>query len=176
MGQVPPESGSGGGGPAAKHWLVPDAPRCSCTTTSSSATSGFSHRPLPNSADWRQRTPSTSLELDLDAAEAVVADRTTASRRCRGSRPWRVTSPSSSTRRFNADQVRQTIRQAASATLVRVREFDRYQGKGIPEGKVSLSLRLTFRSPDRTLTDAEVQNAMDGVLAALRDRHGAVQR
>ena len=59
---------------------------------------------------------------------------------------------------------------------MRVREFDRYQGKGMPDGKVSLSLRLTFRSPDRTLTDAEVQAAMDDVLAALKERHGAVQR
>jgi phenylalanyl-tRNA synthetase beta chain len=59
---------------------------------------------------------------------------------------------------------------------VRVREFDRYQGKGVPEGKVSLSLRLTFRSSDRTLTDSDVQSAMDDVLAALKERHGAVQR
>ncbi len=73
-------------------------------------------------------------------------------------------------------QVRQTIREAAPPTLVRVREFDRYQGKGVPEGKVSLSLRLTFRSPDRTLTDAEVQSAMDAVLAALNTEHNAVQR
>ena len=72
--------------------------------------------------------------------------------------------------------VRETIRHAAPATLARVREFDRYQGKGVPEGKVSLSLRLTFRSPDRTLTDAEVQKAMDDVLAALTSRHQAVQR
>jgi len=75
-----------------------------------------------------------------------------------------------------AEDVRQTIRQAAPPTLIRVREFDRYQGKGIPEGKVSLSLRLTFRSPDRTLTDAEVQKAMDDVLTALRGRYDAVQR
>ena len=59
---------------------------------------------------------------------------------------------------------------------MRVREFDRYQGKGVPDGKVSLSLRLTFRSSDRTLTDAEVQTAMDAVLAALKQRHAAVQR
>ena len=75
-----------------------------------------------------------------------------------------------------ASVVRETVRQAAPATLVRVREFDRYQGKGVPEGKVSLSLRLTFRSPDRTLTDTEVQSAMDAVLAALKERHSAVQR
>jgi phenylalanyl-tRNA synthetase beta chain len=59
---------------------------------------------------------------------------------------------------------------------VSVREFDRYQGKGVPEGRVSLSLRLTFRSPERTLTDAEVQKAMDAVMSALITTHQAVQR
>jgi phenylalanyl-tRNA synthetase beta chain len=75
-----------------------------------------------------------------------------------------------------AAQVRRTVGEAAPPTLVRVREFDRYQGKGVPDGRVSLSLRLTFRSPDRTLTDAEVQSAMDAVLAALKTQHNAVQR
>ena len=46
----------------------------------------------------------------------------------------------------------------------------------MPEDKVSLSLRLVFRSPDRTLTDAEVQGAMDAVIAALEKKHEAVQR
>jgi phenylalanyl-tRNA synthetase beta chain len=75
-----------------------------------------------------------------------------------------------------AGTVRQTIQEHAPHILVRVAEFDRYQGKGIPEGQVSLSLRLTFRAPDRTLTDDEVQRAMDAVLAALKERHSAVQR
>jgi len=75
-----------------------------------------------------------------------------------------------------ADAVRATIREAAPRTLVQIREFDRYQGKGVPEGQVSLSLRLTFRASDRTLTDAEVQSAMDAILAALKDRHAAQQR
>jgi phenylalanyl-tRNA synthetase beta chain len=75
-----------------------------------------------------------------------------------------------------AADVRRTIRDAAPATLVHVREFDRYQGKGVPDDKVSLSLRLTFRSSDRTLTDADVRAAMDRVLAALKEKHAAVQR
>jgi phenylalanyl-tRNA synthetase beta chain len=78
--------------------------------------------------------------------------------------------------RVTADAIRQTIRDAAPSTLVRVSEFDRYQGKGIPEGSVSLSLHLTFRSSDRTLTDIEVQAAMDQIIAALKDTHEAVQR
>ena len=75
-----------------------------------------------------------------------------------------------------AAAVRATVREAAPGTLVRVREFDRYQGKGVPGGQVSLSLRLTFRSSDRTLTDSEVQSATDLVVGALKERHGAVQR
>ena len=78
--------------------------------------------------------------------------------------------------RIEAGSVRATIASAAGEILEDVREFDRYQGKGIPDEKCSLSLRLTFRSLSRTLTDAEVQSAMDRVLAALKERHGAIQR
>jgi len=78
--------------------------------------------------------------------------------------------------RLPAAEVRGTIRSIAPATLVSVREFDRYQGAGVPEGHVSLSLRLTFRDRDRTLTDGDVQRAVDAVVAALTARHGAALR
>lgn len=75
-----------------------------------------------------------------------------------------------------AAAVRGTIRSAAPPTLASIVEFDRYQGKGVPEGRVSLSLRLTFRSPDRTLTDDEAQDAMERIVEALRAQHGAERR
>jgi len=78
-----------------------------------------------------------------------------------------------------AEIIRGTIQTAArdvAAPLVATAFFDRYQGKGIPDGSVSLSLRLTFQAPDRTLTDAEVQRSFDAILAALVSTHGAVQR
>jgi phenylalanyl-tRNA synthetase beta chain len=77
---------------------------------------------------------------------------------------------------LSAASVRDTIRAAGPPTLVDVHEFDRYQGKGIPDAKVSLSLRLTFQATDRTLTDAEVHAAMDGIVAALGKELGARQR
>jgi len=46
----------------------------------------------------------------------------------------------------------------------------------VPEGRISLSLRLTFRSPERTLTDAEVDEAMDKIVSALASAHGAERR
>jgi phenylalanyl-tRNA synthetase beta chain len=78
-----------------------------------------------------------------------------------------------------AEIIRGTIQTAArdlAAPLVATTIFDRYQGKGVPEGSVSLSLRLTFQAADRTLTDAEVQRSFDTILAALVTTHGAVQR
>ncbi|HYE88816.1 MAG TPA: phenylalanine--tRNA ligase subunit beta [Vicinamibacterales bacterium] len=78
---------------------------------------------------------------------------------------------------LSAEKVRDTIRSASPSALLRdVREFDRYQGKGIPERKVSLSYRLTFQSPDRTLTDEEVSAAMQAIVAALTRELQAVQR
>ena len=75
-----------------------------------------------------------------------------------------------------AGVVRGTIRSAAPDTLVSIVEFDRYHGKGVPDGRISLSLRLTFRSPERTLTDAEVEAAMAAVVAALEAGHDAQRR
>jgi len=75
-----------------------------------------------------------------------------------------------------AEIIRGTIQAAgAASTLASVGFFDRYQGKGVPDGKVSLSLRLTFQA-DRTLTDAEVQAQFDAIVAALIRAHGAMQR
>ena len=75
--------------------------------------------------------------------------------------------------------IRGTIQAAGRTTtapLVAAGFFDRYQGKGVPEGKVSVSVRLTFQASDRTLTDAEVQQSFDAIVSALAREHGAVQR
>ena len=75
-----------------------------------------------------------------------------------------------------AAAVRGTIRAAAPPTLASIAEFDRYHGKGVPEGRVSLSLRLTFRDPERTLTDDEAQEATERIVTALNRAHGAERR
>ena len=69
-----------------------------------------------------------------------------------------------------------TIREAAGALLEDVFPFDLYEGKGIPEGTRSVAFRLRFRAPERTLTDAEVDGAVAGVLRALEERHGIRRR
>jgi phenylalanyl-tRNA synthetase beta chain len=78
--------------------------------------------------------------------------------------------------RLSAETVRGTIRAAAPDTLISLVEFDRYQGRGIPDGKASLAIRLTFQSVERTLTDTEVQDAVTSIVRTLADSLGAVQR
>jgi phenylalanyl-tRNA synthetase beta chain len=78
-----------------------------------------------------------------------------------------------------AEIIRGTIQAAGRdlpAPLASVGFFDRYQGKGVPDGSVSVSVRLTFQAGDRTLTDAEVQQSVETILAALVREHAAVQR
>ena len=81
-----------------------------------------------------------------------------------------------------AEIIHGTIQSAAGGDggdvvrLIGISVFDRYHGKGVPEGSVSLSIRLTFQSDDRTLTDAEVQERFETILAALAREHGAIQR
>ena len=75
-----------------------------------------------------------------------------------------------------AAEVRDTIRAAGGPYLVDIQEVDRYQGKGVASGAVSLSIRLTFRAPDRTLTDPEVQAATDELVRALAATHQAALR
>ena len=75
-----------------------------------------------------------------------------------------------------AATVRGTIRSAAPEALRQVCEFDRYAGEGVPQGRVSLAFRLTFRAPDRTLTDTEVEQAMRVIVARLTAEHDAQLR
>ena len=140
---------------------------------------GVLGRIAPPFADAREAPKHDAIfaaELSLDAAAAVVAShsgRITPLPR----HPFVVRDLSIIVdAALPAEIIRGTIHAAgARSALTSVGVFDRYQGKGVPEGKVSLSLRLTFQA-DRTLTDAEVQSQFDAIVAALVREHAAVQR
>ncbi|HEX8695045.1 MAG TPA: phenylalanine--tRNA ligase subunit beta [Longimicrobium sp.] len=76
----------------------------------------------------------------------------------------------------SAAELEATIREAAGPLLEGVLPFDLYEGKGLEEGVRSLAWRLRFRAPERTLTDREVDAAVDRVLQALEERHGVRRR
>jgi phenylalanyl-tRNA synthetase beta chain len=70
--------------------------------------------------------------------------------------------------RASADEVEGRIRTAAGPLLVAVTVVSKYDRPPVPEGKVSLTLGLRYRHPERTLTGEEVQASVDGVIRDLR--------
>lgn len=75
----------------------------------------------------------------------------------------------------NADIV-EVIRSAAGAILKEARLVDSYKGKQIPEDKISLTYRLEYRDPARTLEDKDVAEAHAAVLKDLDGKLGAKLR
>lgn len=51
--------------------------------------------------------------------------------------------------------------------------FDLYKGKGVPEGKKSLAVRVRYRSTEKTLSDEEIQAAHGKIVKALQKEIGA---
>ena len=68
-----------------------------------------------------------------------------------------------------AGEVEAVIRRSAGELLERLDLFDEFRGAGIPEGFRSIAWRLTFRHPDRTLRDKEVEGRRDKLLRILEN-------
>ena len=68
------------------------------------------------------------------------------------------------------------IASAAGEALKEVLVFDVYQGQGIDETKKSVALGLTWQHPSHTLSDEEVNNSVETIVAALSEQLGAVVR
>jgi len=72
-----------------------------------------------------------------------------------------------------AGAVLAVIKESAGDLLEQVRAFDEYRGTQVAEGHKSVAFTLTFRSPERTLTDAEVDKVMSEIRLGLEKRHRA---
>lgn len=75
-----------------------------------------------------------------------------------------------------AAEVASTIRDAAGPLLEALEVFDLYTGKGVEANVRSIAYRLVFRHPERTLKDAEVDEAVDRILDRLKDGYGVERR
>jgi phenylalanyl-tRNA synthetase beta chain len=75
-----------------------------------------------------------------------------------------------------AARVAGVLRQAGAPLLERVDVESDYRGAELPAGVRSVAFRLTFRAPDRTLRDAEVDQTEARLLAALAEELGVRRR
>jgi len=75
-----------------------------------------------------------------------------------------------------AEDVVRAAKAAERALIESISVFDLYEGKGIPEGKKSLAITLRLQPKDKTLTDAEIEQIAQKIVAAVAKATGASLR
>jgi phenylalanyl-tRNA synthetase beta chain len=79
-------------------------------------------------------------------------------------------------RDFASQQVINWIKNLGEALIENVEVFDQYFGAPIPEGKKSLAYKVSYRAPDRTLTDLEVNALHQSLVERIGKTFGAEMR
>jgi phenylalanyl-tRNA synthetase beta chain len=74
-----------------------------------------------------------------------------------------------------AAEVRAAVLEGGGELLRSAEVFDLYRGEQVGEGRKSLALRLSFRAPDRTLTDEEVAERRRSIEAAVEKLGGSLR-
>ena len=72
-----------------------------------------------------------------------------------------------------AQDMLKTIKSSSGKLLQDAKVFDIYEGKGIPENRKSIAFSITLGAQDRTLTDEEINGAMEKIIKGLESKNGA---
>ncbi len=134
---------------------------------------GIARRLTLDAPVWAK--PAFGLELNLEAIEESPPRRRTyrpIPATPRAQVDLALVAPTTVT----AAQIEAVIRKEAGDLLETLTLFDEFVGQGIPEGSRSLAWALTFRHPDRTLKDKEVQGRTERIVQALQGELGVRQR
>ena len=73
-------------------------------------------------------------------------------------------------------EIENVIKKKGGKLLEAINLFDVYQGSQIEKGFKSVSYSITFRAPDRTLVDDDVNTVMKKILSTLESELGAILR
>lgn len=71
---------------------------------------------------------------------------------------------------ISSGEVMSLVQGAAGSLMTKLDLFDVYEGTGLPEGKKSLAIGLTFQDQSRTLDESEVAGAVEKVLETLKSK------
>jgi len=78
--------------------------------------------------------------------------------------------------RILAGEIEKSIRELDLDSLEEISPFDQYVGKQVPPGKKSLAFSIRYRSPERTLTEKEVESSQKRLVQHLKAKFGAQLR
>ena len=158
-------------------WTTPrSAPveRPPCASRGRTSASWARSTPTPSRASTSTEAPWSSLSWTWRRCSMPCPRRAGASAPCPGTRTPPATWPWWCRLETPAAQVQAVLER--HPLVARVTLFDVYVGPQVAAGKRSLAYRLTLRSPERTLTTAEVDRATDELLATLQREVGATAR
>ena len=77
---------------------------------------------------------------------------------------------------LSAADVERVLRTSGGEMLESLELFDEFRGTGVPDGVRSLAWRLTFRHPERTLRDKEIDGRRAQLLKSLENQLGVKPR
>ena len=124
---------------------------------------------------WELADPVAAFELDVDALADLVDGRVVAYSDVTSFpavlQDIAVVVPDE----LSAAEVEVAVRSGGGDLLERLGVFDLYRGEQVGEGSKSLALRLSFRAPDRTLTDEEVALRREAIESALAEVGGSLR-
>ncbi|MBR2983915.1 MAG: phenylalanine--tRNA ligase subunit beta, partial [Clostridia bacterium] len=75
-----------------------------------------------------------------------------------------------------AGELLDCVKVAAGELLESIKVFDVYAGKGVPDGKKSVALALSFRAEERTLKDKEIVEIVNKILNDVYAKLGGTLR
>jgi phenylalanyl-tRNA synthetase beta chain len=75
-----------------------------------------------------------------------------------------------------AGELLAALREASAGFVRSIDVFDDYRGKGVPENQKSLAIRVVMQDTERTLTDQEVDEAVQKLVSAARRQCNASLR
>ena len=153
--------------------LIPGSGETLWDISADGKTVGSARRLKLDAPVWAR--PAFGLEINLDAIEQTAV-------RNKAYRPIPLTPRVQvdlalvAATSVTAAQIDEVIRREAGELLESLTLFDEFIGQGIPEGSRSLAWALTFRHPERTLKDKEVQGRTETIVKALEGELGVRQR
>jgi phenylalanyl-tRNA synthetase beta chain len=153
--------------------LVPSSGEVLWDISANGAIVGAARRLKLDAPVWAK--PAFGLELNLEAREQVVA-KNKAYRAIPATPRVQVDLALLAPISVTAARIDAVIRREAGDLLESLTLFDEFVGQGIQEGSRSLAWALTFRHPERTLKDQEVQGRTAKIVQALEGELGVRQR
>ncbi|ATX79035.1 phenylalanyl-tRNA synthetase beta subunit [Mariprofundus aestuarium] len=79
-------------------------------------------------------------------------------------------------RNSGSDAILQQVRKSGGKLLIDTRIFDLYEGKGVPEGMISVGVRFALQDPTRTLTQQDSDAASKAIIEGMEQKFGATLR